>query len=289
MTPTARCSRRTSGSGLLSGFTRGADLLKSRNQTCQRMARKKKRRRDRAAGADRRTRAVDAMARDGVPLEAPERLVALQPVRADDGQLVYFPAPFVWTLNLDLARRLRDRGERARRQAWRGPLSPIEVPERGPAKAADNEKAANDALAYISAAVFLAFEAFANEMIERLPPGTTVKVGSKEVERDDMPRELSIEDKLKRAVPLATSRRVAGDSRLWGKFSALKQLRDELVHLKERGYSPDPDAPSPYSRLMRGDASGCVDDAVELIGAMEGTAGDGGDGGATVGPPDPPK
>lgn len=223
---------------------------------------------------DPRTRATRALARDGVPLETPERLIALQPVRTDEGQLVCFPAPFAWVLSLDLARSLRDRGEKARRRAWRGPLSPIDVPKLGPAKAAEDEKATNDALAYLSAAVFLAFaaiEAYANEKIEGLAPGTEVKAGRKVVERDDMARELSIEDKLKRAVPLATRGHVAGDARLWEKFKALKGLRDELVHLKERGYSPDPDAPSPHSRLMRGDAGGCVEDAAELIGTMEGS------------------
>jgi hypothetical protein len=213
----------------------------SLDQENREVAKKRKRRRE-PPRPDRRTRAVNAVARDGVPLKTPDRYVALQPVRVDD-ELVCFPAPFAWILNLDLARTLRDRGERARRRTLKGSLSPIEVPDLGPAKAANDEKAANDALAYLSAAVFLAFaaiEAYANEMIERLEPQTTVKAGRRRVERDDMTRELTIEDKLKRAVPLVTGRHIAGDSRLWEKFTALKQLRDELVHLKERGYSPDP-------------------------------------------------
>jgi hypothetical protein len=225
------------------------------------MAKKKtkKKQRPRAGPrADPRTRAVEVVAADGVPLAKPERHAAYQPVTTDNGQVICFPAPFAWTLNLDLARTLRDRGERTRRRAFRaGSLSPMVLPDGTASKAATDETATHDALAYLSA-----------EMIERLEPGETVKVGRDEVERDDMTRVLSIEEKLKRAVPLATGRHIAGDSRLWGKFKALKQLRDELVHLKERGYSPDPDAPSPYSRLMRGDAAACVEDAAALIEAM---------------------
>jgi hypothetical protein len=200
------------------------------------------------------------VARDGVELERPERQAAVQPVRTDAGEIVCFAAPFAWVLSLDLATTLLDRGERARRRAWRGPLSAIDVPNLGPGKAAEDEKATNDALAYLSAAVFLAFaaiEAYANEKIEALDAGAEVKAGRNVVKRDDMARELSIEDKLKRAVPLATGRHVAGDSALWDKFTTLKALRDELVHLKERGYSPD--------------AESCVDDAVEVIHAMEGS------------------
>jgi hypothetical protein len=65
-------------------------------------------------------------------------------------------------------------------------------------------------------------------------------------------------------------RPIARHAALWRKFTELKELRDELVHLKERGYSPDPAAPSAYSRVMRGDATNAPDDARELIYAMEG-------------------
>jgi hypothetical protein len=225
------------------------------------------------ARADRRTRAVHATAGDGVPFEKPERYISLQPVRTDTGELVFFPAPFAWILDLDLAATLRERGEKARRRAWRGPLSPFDVPGMA-GKAAEDETATHDALGYLSAAVFLAFaaiESYANEKLDLLDTSAEVKSGRKTVARDDMARELQIEEKLKRAVPLVTGRHVAGDSRLWARFTALKELRDELVHLKERGYSPHPDAPSPYSRLMRGDAATCVEDAAELIHEMEGS------------------
>jgi hypothetical protein len=97
----------------------------------------------------------------------------MQPVRTDSGTIVYFPAPFAWVLLLDLAKTLRDRGERARRRAWKS-LVPF-----ADGSGAEDEVASNDALANLSAAVVLAFaavEAYANEQIERLPDAVSSSI-----------------------------------------------------------------------------------------------------------------
>lgn len=219
--------------------------------------------------ADTRTRQTRALGENGVQYASPERLIHMQPLRTESGDLVYFPSPFAWVLLIDVARTFRDRGERARRRTWKS-LTPF-----ADGQVAQDEVAANDALAYLSAAVVLAFaaiEAYANEELERLPATETIKVGRQEIARDDMARQLSIEDKLKKAVPrLADRNAIAGDAKLWARFVALKTLRDDLVHLKERGYSPDPEAPSPYARLMRGDAANAPDDAAAIIQAILGS------------------
>ncbi len=54
---------------------------------------------------------------------------------------------------------------------------------------------------------------------------------------------------------------VASDTNLWGRYQALKFLRDELVHVKESGYDPDPDTRTAYDRLIMGEGDTCVEDA----------------------------
>jgi hypothetical protein len=38
-----------------------------------------------------------------------------------------------------------------------------------------------------------------------------------------------------------------------------------LVHVKERGYSTDPDSPSAYGKLMLGEGDRCVEEAIALV------------------------
>lgn len=59
-----------------------------------------------------------------------------------------------------------------------GPTLANRRPRARPREGSSDEKATNDALAYLSAAIFLAFaaiEAYANEKIEGLAPGIEVK------------------------------------------------------------------------------------------------------------------
>jgi hypothetical protein len=138
----------------------------------------------------------------------------------------------------------------------------------------NDERAANDALAWLSSAVLLSFaaiEAFANEKIDGLPPKTELQVDKKTIAQPDLARRLSIEDKLKRVMPLATNQPSIAGTALWEDFGALKDLRDDLVHLKQRGFSSDPAVASPFGRLMFGEAASCVQVAARVIQAIEPT------------------
>lgn len=80
------------------------------------------------------------------------------------------------------------------------------------------------------------------------------------------PWPLGIDDKLKPILPrVKGGKHIAGDAEVWGRCKALKFLRDELLHVKRRGYSSDPDEPSEYDRLMLGEADACVEDAFIVI------------------------
>jgi hypothetical protein len=59
-----------------------------------------------------------------------------------------------------------------------------------------------------------------------------------------MERRLRLEEKLDLAVPLATGRpSIKGRSEIWTRFKRLSDLRNEVVHLKERGRTNDPGLP----------------------------------------------
>jgi hypothetical protein len=84
-----------------------------------------------------------------------------------------------------------------------------------------------------------------------------------------MARSLRLRDKLELAIPQVEQvQAVSAESELWESFEELKGLRDELVHLKERGASNDPDAPSPYGRLILGEADDAPERAAAMIDAL---------------------
>jgi hypothetical protein len=113
---------------------------------------------------------------------------------------------------------------------------------------------------------FLAIESLANHAIESLPDDATLTHDGKVYDKASMIRALRIDDKLKKALPkLADGEHIAGDSLLWSRYCALKGLRDDLVHIKQRGLTSDPDAPSAYDRLLIGEADGCVETAVDVV------------------------
>jgi hypothetical protein len=198
-------------------------------------------------------------------------LERLEPLRRD-GDLLFVLGLLAPALNLDVARKLRDRGRTARRRALRQ-TEPMQSPIGVGARIAD-AGAVFDALAQLGAAVVLAFaaiEAFANEVIELLPETTTVTPPGlrKPVPRDKMARTLGLRDKLELAIQEAEQVQAVGpDSELWASFEGLKDLRDALVHLKERGASNDPDDPSPYGLLLLGEADDAPERAAGIIEAL---------------------
>ena len=81
----------------------------------------------------------------------------------------------------------------------------------------------------------------------------------------EMVRRLSIGEKLELSVPLLDQGRSTKGTEPWRRFVHLKRLRDELVHVKDRGYSKDPDQPSAYGQLMLGAGDNCVEDASSVV------------------------
>lgn len=132
-----------------------------------------------------------------------------------------------------------------------------------------NSHAALDCLAELVAAVlfsFTAVESLANHAIDMLPENTTVTSGKQSLPKEKLVREMGIDEKFKRAVPLLDQgRAIAGDHSIWSRYLSLKFLRDELVHVKARGYDPDPAVLTAYDRLMVGEADGCVEDARAVV------------------------
>lgn len=76
---------------------------------------------------------------------------------------------------------------------------------------------------------------------------------------------LSIDDKLKLVVPrMDGAKKIAGTA-VWKRYRELKFIRDELLHVKERGLDADPKKRTAYDRLLVGEADQCVEDAVAVV------------------------
>jgi hypothetical protein len=215
---------------------------------------------------DPRLTATHAKHVPGVPLSrVPYQIVAVSPLRLDDGRELWFQAPQPVAFNLLEAKRFRDSGEANRVEAM-GNLK--ERRKEGQVQPADTSLVL-DALADLSAAVLFsiaAIEALANHTIDQLDNGTTYTDSrGREQDKISMVRWLTIEEKLRGAVPLFTKAAPLDKGREpWQSFKRLKDLRDDLVHAKERSYSIDPDHPAVYGRLLNGDGSKCVEEAFAL-------------------------
>jgi len=167
--------------------------------------------------------------------------------------------------NLIEAKRHRDRGVRKRR-AIMGNL--VRRPHEGRQQPA-NSHATLDCLSNLAAAVLFAFttvESLANHAIDMLPDDTIVSVRKgRELAKAELVTGLGLDDKLKRVVPLVdVGAHVAGTA-TWERYRDLKFLRDELVHVKQRGYDPDPSVRTAYDRLILGDGDRCVEDARMVV------------------------
>jgi hypothetical protein len=178
---------------------------------------------------------------------------------------LWFQAPQPVAFNILEARRFRNSGEANRVEAM-GNLK--DRRKEGQVQPADPTLVL-DALADLSAAVlfsFAAIEALANHTIDQLEDGTTYTDSrGREQDKAGMVRWLSIEEKLRGAVPLFTKAAPLDKGREpWQSFKRLKDLRDDLVHAKERNYSTDPDHPAVYGRLLQGDGTKCVEEAFAL-------------------------
>src|SRR4051794_21902624 len=191
-------------------------------------------------------------------------MLTVSPVNLADGRRLMWHPPQAVTFNLLEAKKHRDRGERRRRSIM-GNLERQRDDSYGPI----NPHAAIDCLSELVAAVlfsFTAVESLANHAIDMLPDDIVINRGKDEIPRDDLVRRLGIDEKFKLAVPrLDQGRAIAGDHDVWSRYQALKFLRDELVHVKARGYDPDPDVRTAYDRLIVGEGDHCVEDALAIV------------------------
>jgi hypothetical protein len=192
----------------------------------------------------------------------------MSPVRLPDGRVLAYHPPQPVAFNLIEAKRHRDRGARQRRAI----LGNLRGPDDNGHYRAENSHAVIDCLSDLVGAVlhaFTAIESLANHSIDQLPDDATVQVERQGepavIEKAQMVRRLSITEKLDLAVPqLEDGNRTKGTA-AWERFVHLKRLRDDLVHVKARGYSTDPDAPSAYGQLMLGAGDDCVEEATALV------------------------
>ena len=204
----------------------------------------------------------------GKPVAPDTWAVAVSPVRLDDSRVLNWHPPQPVAFAVIEAARYVTRGERQRRRIMGSlrarPNAAYEPP---------NSRAVIDCISDLSVAVLFAFtaiESLANHSIDQLSDDAIVQVEFKqgevrEVTKAEMVRRLRIEEKLAQAVPMLDDARSIKGTHPWERFLHLKKLRDDLVHVKERGYSPDPDERTAYDRLLLGDGDSCARDAYLVI------------------------
>jgi hypothetical protein len=234
------------------------------------MAAKKKRRAARGARErgerqqDPRLVATQVEADAGEGFRTGDWIVVVSPVNLEGGERLMWHPPQPVAFNLLQAKRNRDRGVRLRRSIM-GNLSRRADPTVEPL----NSHAAIDCLADLAAAVlfsFTAIESLANHAIDMLPDDTVVTVRKgRELAKSALITGLGIDEKLKRVVPLLDEGATVAGTAAWQRYRALKFLRDELLHVKARGYDPDPDVRTAYDRLIVGEGDGCVEDARAVV------------------------
>ena len=182
-----------------------------------------------------------------------------------NGSVLMWHPPMPVAFNLIEADRHRARGVNARAKVMNSLQQRDEENTYGPSATA---RTVIDCIFDLQTAVlcsFLAIESLANHAIETLPTGTTLSYKNKTYDKGQMVRWLGTDDKLKRVFRLLDGGEQIAGTNTWGRYLALKDLRDELVHIKERGLRTDADDPSAYDRLMLGEADSCVEDAVAVV------------------------
>ena len=195
-------------------------------------------------------------------------MIAVSPLRLPDGRMLAYHPPQPVAFNLLEAKRHGDRGAKQRRAI----VGNLKAADADGNSRPQNSAAVIDSLSDLVGAVlhaFAAIESLANHSIDQLEDDATVQVERQgdtvTIQKADMVRRLSITEKLELAVPLLPDGRASKGTAAWGRFVHLKRLRDELVHVKERGYSTDPDKPSAFGQLLLGAADACVEEAVALV------------------------
>lgn len=211
----------------------------------------------------------------GKPVAEPTFIFPVDRLRLDDRRVLAFHAATMPGFFLVTAKELLNEGERQRQKV----LATIrDAPERedwADINVSDDSLAL-DALGKLFSAVILsaaAVEAYANEAIDRLPDGATIdRRRGKETQaipKDEAIRRLGLDEKLDLVLPKLTCVKSIKGLKPWEAFVRLNELRGEVVHYKPRGKTDDPDNASALGRLLKGEASTCVEDAAAIILAYE--------------------
>lgn len=247
----------------------------SRRAKQRRHQRQKRESRKEAVGPDPRLITVEVTAIGGVPVKEPTFIYPVDRLRLPNKKVLAFHAPSIPAFYLLTAKELRDSGEQERQKVMATLKSSLARDEFNDLDVAD-DSLAMDALGKLASAVVLsaaAIEAYANEAIDRLDSTATVNVkrrgADKEVAQPEMVREFRLEEKLDLVAPLASGQPSIKGTRPWETFRKLNELRGEVVHVKARGRTDDPDVPSVLGRLLTGEGSRCIEDAASVIVACD--------------------
>jgi len=161
------------------------------------------------------------------------------------------------------AKRARDRGAKSRRNI----MAKLKRRPSGDAVQPINSTTVLNCIRDLQSAVlfsFTAIESLANHAIDMLDDDFTMVLKKKTYRKRDLVG-LGIDEKLKRVVPkMDGAQKIAGTT-AWERYLKLKFIRDELLHVKERGLDSDPQKRTAYDRLLVGEADCCVDDAVAVV------------------------
>lgn len=231
--------------------------------------RKRTKRADRAAkdrperGKDPRLVALPASEMDGQELPPDTWVQVLSPVLMDDGrELLWYP-PQPVAFNLVEAKQARDRGAKSRRNI----MAKLKKRPSGDGVQPINSTTVLNCIRDLQSAVlysFTAIESLANHAIDMLDDDFTLTIKKKTYGRKDLVGR-SIDEKLKLVVPkMDGAGKIAGTA-AWARYRKLKFIRDELLHVKERGLDSDPKKRTAYDRLLVGEADSCVEDAVAVV------------------------
>lgn len=222
---------------------------------------------------DARSTFAGVTAVDGVPVDEETLVVVIEPIKLPSGGELWFQSPHIEPFYLLEAKKLRDEAEPKRIASTKktvptpdGSLRPV------------NPGAVFDAIRGLALTAILsaaAIEAYANDAIRRLPDdamveiptrlgGETIPVMRGKAEMDW----LRIGEKLTRVVPLLTGRESIKGTKAWQDFRRINKLRNDLVHIKPEPRN-DPAKPSPFGRLLLGEASRAPEDAAAVIEALE--------------------
>ena len=246
---------------------------KRQKQARQRRAVAARRQAEAQETPDTRSIFTSVTAQDGVPVTEETLIVVIEPITLPSRAELWFQSPHIQPFHLIEAKRLRDDAEPKRLASVTktvrtpdGSLRPV------------SPGAVFDALHGLAVSVILcavAIEAYANDAIRRLPDDSMLevmtRVGGKTIPvmrgKPDMDR-LRIGEKLTRVVPLLTGRDSIKGSKAWQDFRRINRLRNDLVHMKPEVRN-DPEKPSPFGRLLLGEASTAPEDAAAVIEALE--------------------